>query len=119
VVAVVGITSMLEGEEMEVSEAGFKGGDRMSLDLPQPERELVQALAKTGKPLVLVLTNGSALSIVNESRAANAVIEAFYPGEEGGAAIAETLSGRSNPGGRLRSLSTKTWGNCLHSATTP
>jgi len=101
VVAVVGITSMLEGEEMEVSEAGFKGGDRTSLDLPLPERELVKALAKTGKPLVLVLTNGSALSVDKESRAANAVVEAFYPGEEGGTAIAETLSGRNNPGGRL------------------
>jgi beta-glucosidase len=101
VVAVVGITSMLEGEEMEVSEAGFKGGDRTSLDLPQPERELVQALAKTGKPLILVLTNGSALSVEKESRAANAVIEAFYPGEEGGTAIAQTLSGRNNPSGRL------------------
>jgi beta-glucosidase len=101
VVAVVGITSMLEGEEMEVSEAGFKGGDRTSLDLPQPERELVQALATAGKPLVLVLTNGSALAIDKESRAANAVLDAFYPGEEGGTAIAQTLSGRNNPAGRL------------------
>ena len=101
VVAVVGITSMLEGEEMEVSEAGFKGGDRTSLDLPQPERELVQALSTTGKPLVLVLTNGSALSIEKENSAADAVLEAFYPGEEGGTAIAETLSGRNNPAGRL------------------
>jgi beta-glucosidase len=101
VVAVVGITSELEGEEMPVEEPGFKGGDRTSIDLPKSEQELVEALATTGKPLVLVLTNGSALSINKESKLANAVLEAFYPGEEGGAAVAETLSGRNNPAGRL------------------
>lgn len=101
VVAVVGITSMLEGEEMQVNEPGFKGGDRTSLDLPKAEQELVEALAATGKPLVLVLTNGSALSINKESKLANAVLDAFYPGEEGGAAVAETLSGKNNPSGRL------------------
>ena len=62
VVAVVGITSELEGEEMKVNEPGFKGGDRTSLDLPEPEENLLEALAATGKPLVVVLTNGSALA---------------------------------------------------------
>jgi beta-glucosidase len=62
---------------------------------------LVEALAAAGKPLVLVLTNGSALAINKESKLANAVLDAFYPGEEGGAAVAETLSGGNNPAGRL------------------
>ncbi len=101
VVAVVGITSELEGEEMQVSEPGFKGGDRTSLDLPKPEQDLLEALAKTGKPLVVVLTNGSALAVNWASEHANAIIDAFYPGEEGGAAVAETLSGKNNPAGRL------------------
>jgi beta-glucosidase len=101
VVAVVGITSELEGEEMQVHEEGFKGGDRTSLDLPKPEQELLEALAATGKPLVVVLTNGSALSVNWANEHANAILDAFYPGEEGGAAVAETLSGRNNPAGRL------------------
>jgi beta-glucosidase len=101
VVAVVGITSELEGEEMQVEEPGFKGGDRTSLDLPQAEEELIEAVAATGKPLVVVLTNGSALSVNWANDHANAIIDAFYPGEEGGAAVAETLSGKNNPAGRL------------------
>jgi beta-glucosidase len=101
VVAVVGITSELEGEEMQVHEEGFKGGDRTSLDLPKPEQELLEALTATGKPLVVVLTNGSALSVNWANEHANAILDAFYPGEEGGAAVAETLSGRNNPAGRL------------------
>jgi beta-glucosidase len=101
IVAVVGITSRLEGEEMNVTEPGFKGGDRTSLDLPKPEEDLLEALAKTGKPLVVVLTNGSALSVNWASQHANAILDAWYPGEEGGAAVAETLSGKNNPAGRL------------------
>ena len=101
VVAVVGITSELEGEEMPVEEPGFKGGDRTSLDLPKPEQDLLEAVAATGKPLVVVLTNGSALSVNWAQAHANAIIDAFYPGEEGGSAVAETLSGRNNPAGRL------------------
>ena len=101
VVAVVGITSKLEGEEMPVSEPGFQGGDRTSLDLPQPEEDLVEAVAAAGKPLAVVLINGSALSVNWINQHANAVLEAWYPGEEGGAAVAETLSGRNNPAGRL------------------
>jgi len=101
VVAVVGITSRLEGESMEVNEPGFNGGDRTSLDLPKPEEVLLEAVAATRKPLVVVLTNGSALGVNWAKEHANAILDAWYPGEEGGAAVAETLSGRNNPGGRL------------------
>ena len=101
VVAVVGITSELEGEEMQVNEDGFKGGDRTSVDLPKPEEELLEAVSTAGKPLVVVLTNGSALGVNWAQAHANAILDAFYPGEEGGSAVAETLSGKNNPAGRL------------------
>jgi beta-glucosidase len=101
VIAVVGITSKLEGEEMPVTLPGFQGGDRTSIDLPEPEEALVEAVSKTGKPLVVVLTNGSALAVNWINEHANAILEAWYPGEEGGAAVAETLSGKNNPAGRL------------------
>lgn len=101
VIAVLGITSELEGEEMPVSEEGFKGGDRTSLDLPRPEEELLEAVVATGKPVVLVLANGSALSVNWAKEHVNAMLESWYAGEEGGAAIAETLSGKNNPAGRL------------------
>jgi beta-glucosidase len=101
VIAVVGITSQLEGEEMPVSEPGFLGGDRTSIDLPQPEEDLVEAVASTGKPLAVVLMNGSALAVNWINGHVNAIVDAWYPGEEGGAAVAETLSGKNNPAGRL------------------
>jgi beta-glucosidase len=101
VVAVVGITSKLEGEEMKVDVPGFKGGDRTSLDLPQPEEALLEALKGAGKPLVVVLMNGSALSVNWANDNANAIVDAWYSGEEGGTAIAQTLAGINNPGGRL------------------
>jgi len=101
VIAVVGITSRLEGEEMKVSQPGFAGGDRTSLDMPQPEEDLVQALVATHKPVVVVLMNGSALGVNWEKSHAAAMLESWYAGEEGGAAVAETLSGRNNPAGRL------------------
>jgi beta-glucosidase len=101
IVAVVGITSRLEGEEMPVDQPGFSGGDRTNLEMPKPEEDLVQAVAATGKPLVVVLMNGSALGVNWEKAHANAILEAWYSGEEGGAAIAETLSGKNNPAGRL------------------
>ena len=101
VVAVVGITSGLEGEEMPVSEPGFDGGDRTNLKMPEPEEALVQAVASTGKPLVVVLMNGSALAVNWEKEHANAILESWYSGEEGGTAIARTLSGRNSPAGRL------------------
>jgi beta-glucosidase len=101
IVAVVGITSELEGEEMQVSEPGFLGGDRTSIDLPQPEQDLLEALSATHKPLVVVLTNGSALAVNWANEHANAILDAWYPGEEGGTAVADTLSGKNNPAGRL------------------
>ena len=101
VIAVVGITSELEGEEMPVNQPGFLGGDRTSIDLPQPEENLVEAVAATGKPLVVVLMNGSALAVNWISDHANAILEAWYSGEEGGTAIADTLGGKSDPGGKL------------------
>ena len=101
VVAVVGITSQLEGEEMKVDVPGFKGGDRTSLDLPKEEEDLLEALKATGKPLVVVLMNGSALSVNWASAQANAILDAWYSGEEGGTAIAQTLAGANNPAGRL------------------
>jgi beta-glucosidase len=101
VVAVVGITSALEGEEMPVSEPGFEGGDRTNLQIPEPEEALVRAVASAGKPLVVVLMNGSALAAKWEKEHANAILESWYSGEEGGQAIANTLSGLNNPAGRL------------------
>jgi beta-glucosidase len=101
VLAVVGITSSLEGEEMQVNLPGFLGGDRTSIDLPAPEEALVEAMVGTGKPVVAVLINGSALAVNWINDHANAVVDAFYPGEEGGCAVAETLSGKNNPAGRL------------------
>jgi len=101
VIAVVGITSALEGEEMGINLPGFKGGDRTSLDLPQEEEDLLKAIKATGKPLVVVLMNGSALAVNWAQANANAILDAWYPGEEGGTAIAETLAGANNPAGRL------------------
>ncbi len=101
VIAVVGITSDLEGEEMDVEVPGFKGGDRTSLDLPKPEEDLLEAVKTTGKPLVIILMNGSALSVNWANENANAILEAWYSGEEGGTAIGETLAGVNNPAGRL------------------
>ncbi len=101
VIAVVGITSDLEGEEMSVQIEGFMGGDRTSLDLPREEEQLLEAVKATGKPLIVVLMNGSALSVNWADKNANAILEAWYSGEEGGTAIADTLSGVNNPSGRL------------------
>ncbi len=101
VVAVVGITSELESEQSQLDIPGFKAGDRTSIDLPQEEEGLLKALKATGKPLVVVLMNGSALSVNWAQQNADAIVEAWYPGEEGGAAVAETLAGVNNPAGRL------------------
>jgi beta-glucosidase len=101
VIAAVGLTSRLEGEEMPVQEPGFLGGDRTNLEIPEPEEALVRAVAGAGKPLVVVLMNGSALAATWEKEHANAILESWYSGEEGGAAIAATLSGKSDPAGRL------------------
>jgi len=100
-IAFVGLSPSLEGEEMPVKLAGFSGGDRTSIDLPSAQEDLLKALAATGKPLVVVLQNGSALAVNWAQQNANAILEAWYPGEEGGTAIAETLAGDNNPAGRL------------------
>ncbi|HVU47261.1 MAG TPA: glycoside hydrolase family 3 C-terminal domain-containing protein, partial [Terracidiphilus sp.] len=101
VVAFVGLTSRLEGEEMNVHIDGFSGGDRTSLVLPDVQEQLLRALAQTGKPMVVVLLNGSALAVNWAAQNAKAILEAWYPGQAGGQAIAETLSGKNNPAGRL------------------
>ena len=101
VVAFVGLSPSLEGEEMPVQLEGFHGGDRTTIGLPKLQEELLQAVAATGKPLVVVLMNGSAMAVPWVNEHAAAILEAWYPGEEGGAAIAGTLAGDSNPAGRL------------------
>jgi beta-glucosidase len=101
VIGVAGITSALEGEEMTVNVPGFKGGDRTSLDMPAEEENLLKAVKATGKPLALVLMNGSALSVNWAQQNADAILEAWYPGEQGGNAIGQTLAGANNPSGRL------------------
>src|SRR5437763_17065766 len=101
VVAVVGLTPRLEGEESGLVLPGFFGGDRVDLNLPPPQQNLLEAIAATGKPLIVVLTNGSALAINWAQQHAAAILEAWYPGEEGGAAVADVLSGDYNPAGRL------------------
>ena len=101
VVAFVGLTSQLEGEEMPVHVRGFSGGDRTLIDLPPVQQSLLHALAATGKPLVVVLENGSALAVNWSAAHADAILEAWYPGELGGTAIADTLAGGNDPGGKL------------------
>jgi beta-glucosidase len=101
VVAFVGLSPNLEGEEMPIQVEGFNGGDRTSIDLPDVQKQLLESVAATGKPLVVVMLNGSALAVNWAEQHANAILEAWYPGEAGGTAIAETLDGKNNPAGRL------------------
>jgi len=104
VVACLGITRELEREEDEwmrlgMNIPGFYGGDRTDIALPQPQQDLLRALAATGKPVVVVLMSGSAVSL--DPDLAGAILEAWYPGAEGGTAIADTIAGDNNPSGRL------------------
>ena len=101
VVAFVGLSPELEGEEMPVHVRGFDGGDRTSIELPAVQEKMLEEVAATGKPLVVVLMNGSALAVDWAKQHANAIVEAWYPGEQGGIAIADVLSGTTNPAGRL------------------
>jgi beta-glucosidase len=80
---------------------GFLGGDRTSLDLPEPQENLVRAMIASGTPVVVVLTSGSAVAVRSAAEGAAAVLAAWYGGEEAGTAIAETLAGVNNPAGRL------------------
>jgi beta-glucosidase len=100
-VVFVGLSPELEGEEMPVHVAGFDGGDRTTIELPAVQQQLLEAVAGTGKPVVVVLMNGSALAVKWVKDHSAAILEAWYPGEEGGTAIANTLAGDNNPGGRL------------------
>ena len=100
-IAFVGLSPELEGEEMPIQVEGFSGGDRTDIKLPAAQQHLLEAVAATGKPMVVVLMNGSALSVNWPQQHANAILEAWYPGEAGAQAIADTLSGKNNPGGRL------------------
>jgi len=101
IIAVFGLAGELEGEEMPINVEGFSGGDRTSLDLPRAQEELLKDLVASGKPVVVVLMNGSALAINWAAEHAKAILEAWYPGEEGGTAVAEALAGDFSPGGRL------------------
>ena len=100
-VMVLGLSARIEGEEMKVKAEGFSGGDRTALGLPAPQEQLLESVAAAGRPLVLVLTNGSALAVNWAQDHVPAIVEAWYPGESGGTAVAEALAGDFSPAGRL------------------
>lgn len=101
VVAVVGLTSDLEAEEAPVEVPGFKGGDKTTLDLPADQMALLAEAKTLGKPIVVVAMNGSPLNLSWARENASAILEAWYPGQSGGLAVANVLSGKANPAGRL------------------
>jgi len=101
VVFVGGLDAMLEGEEQEVPYPGFRGGDRTDLGLPAVQQKLLEKLIETGKPVVLVLCSGSALAVNWAHEQVPAIIQLWYPGAEGGRALADVLFGDYNPAGRL------------------
>ncbi len=101
VVAVMGLSPRIEGEEMEVHAEGFSGGDRTSLDLPKPQERLLELVTALRKPTVLVLMSGSAVAVNWADAHVPAILEAWYPGGEGGTAVAEALAGDFSPAGRL------------------
>ena len=101
VVMCLGLSPLVEGEEMEVRLDGFRGGDRTDIVLPKAQEELLEEVQSLGKPTILILLNGSALAVNWANDHLPAIVEAWYPGEEGGTAIADVLFGDYNPGGRL------------------
>ena len=101
IVLCMGISPLLEGEEMKVKVDGFSGGDRVNTKLPKTQKELIKKIQALGKPTILVLLNGSALSINWENQNVPAIIESWYPGQAGGTAIADVIFGDYNPAGRL------------------
>ena len=101
VVMVMGLSPRLEGEEMPVAIPGFSGGDRTDVNLPAGQEELLREIASLGKPVVLVLLNGSALGVNYAAEHIPAIVEAWYPGQAAGTALADVLFGDYNPAGRL------------------
>lgn len=101
IVAAVGLTSDLEGEEMKVKTEGFSGGDKTSVDLPADQRKLLEQAQASGKPLVVVVMNGSPVDLSWAKDNASAIIEAWYPGQSGGLAVGNVIAGHANPAGRL------------------
>ncbi|HMK31176.1 MAG TPA: glycoside hydrolase family 3 C-terminal domain-containing protein [Terriglobales bacterium] len=101
VIMALGLSPRIEGEEMRVDAEGFIGGDRTRIDLPSPQQEFLERIYALGKPIILVLMNGSALAVNWADEKLPAILEAWYPGEEGGTAIAEVLAGDFSPAGRL------------------
>ncbi len=101
VVMVLGLSPRLEGEEMKVPVEGFQGGDRVELGIPRIQEELLQKVSGLGKPVVLVLLNGSAVAVNWARDHVPAIVELWYPGQAGGTALADVLFGDYNPAGRL------------------
>jgi beta-glucosidase len=101
VVVVMGLSPALEGEEMPVDAVGFAGGDRTDIRLPRPQEKLLERIHALGKPVVLMLLNGSALAVNWAAEHVPAIVEAWYPGQAGGEALADVLFGDYNPAGRL------------------
>ena len=101
VVFVGGIASSLEGEEMPVDIDGFKGGDRTHIELPKVQRDFLKALKQAGKQVVFVNCSGSCIALQPETETCDAILQAWYPGQEGGTAVADVLFGDYNPSGKL------------------
>ena len=101
VVFVGGLSGKLEGEEMPVSYPGFKGGDRTDIELPAVQRNALKALKATGKKVIFVNCSGSAIGLEPETQSCDAILQAWYAGEQGGKAVADVLFGDYNPGGKL------------------
>ncbi len=101
IILMMGLSPRLEGEEMQVEVPGFAGGDRVDIKLPAPQDDLIQAVTALGKPVVLVLLNGSAVAVNWAAQHVPAIVEAWYPGQAAGPAIADVLFGDYNPAGRL------------------
>ena len=101
VVFVGGISPRFEGEEMKVNEPGFKGGDRTDIELPKVQRDMLHMLHQAGKKVVFVNCSGGAMAMVPELQSCDAIVQGWYPGEQGGQAIAEVLTGQVNPSGKL------------------
>ena len=101
VIFVGGISPALEGEEMPVDIEGFKGGDRTNIELPKVQREFLKALKDAGKQIIFVNCSGSCIALQPETETCDAIVQAWYPGQEGGTAVADVLFGDVNPSGKL------------------